>query len=135
MSSRPKSLSRLSKNNIILLVCLLLIAGILYPLLNHAGSEGSYALIEVDGAEYTRVNLSQDTVFTVDTPAGTNTIKVQNHEISVESADCPDKICMNHASIHKSGEIIVCLPHKLVITVFSDESKESEEPQIDAVAE
>ena len=135
MSSRPKSLSKLSKNNIILLVCLLLIGAVLYPLLNRTGKAGSYAIIEVNGAEYKRVDMSQDTVFTVTTPAGVNTICVKNHEISVESADCPDKICVNHASIHQSGEIIVCLPHKLVITVIPDTSKESEEPQIDAVAE
>ena len=135
MSSRPKSLSKLSNNNIILLVCLLLIGAVLYPLLNHKGSIGTYALIEVDGEEYARVDLSQDTSFTITTPAGVNTVCVKNHEISVESADCPDKICVNHASIHRSGEIIVCLPHKLVITVTSDNSKESEEPTIDAVAE
>ena len=135
MSSRPKSLSKLSKNNIILLVCLLLVGATLYPFLNHKGDAGSYALIEVDGAEYARVDLSQDTVFTVTTPAGTNTIQVKNHEISVDSADCPDKICVNHAAIHRLGENIVCLPHKLVITIISDTSKESEEPQIDAVAE
>ena len=135
MSSRPKSLSRLSKNNIILLVCLLLVAALLYPFLSRTGSEGSYALIEVDGDEYSRVDLSKDTVFTVTTEAGTNTIRVQNNEISVDSADCPDKICVNHASIHQSGEVIVCLPHKLVITIISDKSQESEEPSIDAVAE
>ena len=135
MSSRPKSLSKLSKNNIILLVCLLLIGAVLYPLMNRVGSEGEYALIEVDGAEYARVDLSQDTVFTVTTPTGTNTIQVKNHEISVDSADCPDKICVNHAAIHRSGENIVCLPHKLVITIISDNAKESEEPTIDAVAE
>ena len=135
MSSRRISLSKLSKNNLILFVCLILVAGILYPLLNPTGSEGSVAVIEIDGEEYTRVNLSQDSVFTVTTPAGTNTIKVSNHEISVDSADCPDKICVNHAAIHQSGEIIVCLPHKLVISVISDTAKESEEPQIDAVTE
>ena len=114
---------------------LLLIGAALYPLLNRTGKAGSYAIIEVDGSEYTRVDLSQDTVFTITTPAGTNTIQVKNHEISVDSADCPDKICVNHAAIHRLGENIVCLPHKLVITIISDTSKESEEPQIDAVAE
>ncbi|MBO4678239.1 MAG: NusG domain II-containing protein [Lachnospiraceae bacterium] len=117
------------------MVCLLLIGAVLYPLMNRVGSEGEYALIEVDGAEYARVDLSQDTVFTVTTPTGTNTIQVKNHEISVDSADCPDKICVNHAAIHRSGENIVCLPHKLVITIISDNAKESEEPTIDAVAE
>ena len=135
MSFRPKSLSKLSKNNIILLVGLLLAAAVLYPLLNRTGSTGSFALIEVDGAECARVDLSKDTVFTITTSDGTNTIQVKNHEISVDSADCPDKICVNHAAISHSGENIVCLPHKLVITIISDTSKESEDPHIDTVAE
>ncbi len=46
-------------------------------------------------------------------------------------ADCPDGICANHKPIHKTGESIICLPHKVVVTVISDKSNDNE---IDAVA-
>ena len=44
---------------------------------------------------------------------------------SVEYADCPDGICAAHKPISRSGESIVCLPHKVVITVRSAENNGS----------
>ena len=38
----------------------------------------------------------------------------------VKEADCPDKICAKHRPISRSGESIICLPHKLVITVVNE---------------
>ena len=38
----------------------------------------------------------------------------------MKEADCPDQICRKHKAIDKSGETIVCLPHKVVIEVEAD---------------
>jgi hypothetical protein len=35
----------------------------------------------------------------------------------VEAADCPDKLCVSHREIFREGESIVCLPHRVVVTV------------------
>ena len=135
MHSNRTSASKLLKNDIVLLLVLVAAALILWPLLSHSKEQGNYALVELDGAEYTRLDLNEDTTLTVATDRGTNTIVVRNHEVSVESADCPDKICVNHSSISLTDEVIVCLPHKLVITIKSDNSAKESEGSIDAVAE
>ena len=41
----------------------------------------------------------------------------------MRKADCPDQICKNHKPIRKSGETIVCLPHKAVIEISSEEDE------------
>lgn len=43
-----------------------------------------------------------------------------------EKADCKDQICADHKAIEKSGETIVCLPHKVVIEIRSEDGKEQE---------
>ena len=43
---------------------------------------------------------------------------------SIEEANCPDKICVNHRAIHYSGDSVVCLPHKLTVTVVGGQEDE-----------
>ncbi|SCX11335.1 hypothetical protein SAMN02910339_01621 [Lachnospiraceae bacterium YSD2013] len=135
MSSHQKSASRLLKNDIVLLAILVVVALILFPIVSHSKKPGAYALVELDGDEYATLSLDTDTTLTVTTDQGTNTIVVHNHEVSVESANCPDLICVNHAPISLTGEVIVCLPHKLVITIKSDNPAKESEGSIDAIAE
>jgi len=45
------------------------------------------------------------------------------------SADCPNQDCVLHKEISQSNESIVCLPHKVVVTVI----KEPVEGDLDAV--
>ena len=52
---------------------------------------------------------------------------------SMAKADCPDKICVNHAAISKKGETIVCLPHKVVVEVV-DENGIQDGNQIDIIS-
>ena len=46
-----------------------------------------------------------------------NVLVIRDGEAFVESATCPDGICAAHRPVSHDGEQIVCLPHKVVITV------------------
>ena len=46
---------------------------------------------------------------------GENVILVSNGHIEMKSADCPDKICVEHGELKSSASRIVCLPNKVVI--------------------
>ena len=41
----------------------------------------------------------------------------------MKDANCPDKICEGHQKISYKGETIVCLPHKVVIEIVTDDSE------------
>lgn len=56
-----------------------------------------------------------------------------NGGISIEDADCPDKICLKQGFINKPGQSIICLPHKLVIEIIGD-TKEEKSSEIDGIA-
>lgn len=46
---------------------------------------------------------------------GDNVILVSNGRIEMKSADCPDKLCVEHGELKVSSSPIVCLPNKVVI--------------------
>ena len=44
----------------------------------------------------------------------------------MRQAETNRQICADHKAIEKSGETIVCLPHKVVIEIQSEDGKEQE---------
>lgn len=80
------------------------------------------AEIYLNGSLYRTVSLSENTEFTVECDDGYNTVCINNGEIYVSEADCPDKVCVNTAPISGGVIPIVCLPHRLEIRVVGGES-------------
>ncbi len=81
---------------------------------------GTTAVIYINGEEYRRIDLSKTDrpyEFTIETEYGSNTVLVEHGAISVSSADCPDKICVNQGRLTQAGVPIICMPHRLVIRI------------------
>lgn len=107
----------MKKNDILILCLALAVAAVIFVLcLALVGDDGAYAIITVDGEEYARLPLDENTELAVRTAYGENLVAVKDGKVYVKHADCPDKICM------QAGEAtellpIVCLPHKLTVTI------------------
>ena len=43
---------------------------------------------------------------------------ISGGKADMESADCPNQICVHHSAISHTGETIVCLPNRVVIEVI-----------------
>ena len=46
-----------------------------------------------------------------------NTVLVKHNSISIKDADCPHKECVKSGWISEPGQMIVCLPYKLIINI------------------
>lgn len=113
------------KNDVILAVLILIIAAAGIFLLNYFKIEGAYAVVKIDGVENGRYSLSQNTevkILTGENNEFSNTLVIENNKAFIKDANCPDKICEGHNPISYKGETIVCLPHKVVIEIISDEA-------------
>lgn len=108
------------KSDAILIAAVIVIAAacILIFKLSYSGS-GDFALITVDGEEYAELPLSDDAELDIVSPCGINHLVIQSGEVYVSHADCPNQVCVNTGKISEEGELIVCLPHKVVITIES----------------
>ncbi len=80
---------------------------------------GSTAVISVNGEEYGRYALNQETRIVLDTDWGHNVLTVSGKGIYMEEADCPDQICVRQGEISMELETIVCLPHRIVVEISS----------------
>ncbi|MBQ7543035.1 MAG: NusG domain II-containing protein [Clostridia bacterium] len=71
------------------------------------------AVISKNGTEIARINLSRVTEsYTI--PMDGNVILVEPGSIRMQSADCPDQICVHQGVLHDTGRI-VCLPNRVLI--------------------
>lgn len=115
----------LKKNDILLALGILLAAFIIFLFyLLMPGKAGSTVVITVDGREETRLPLDTDTDYTIETNKGTNHLEIRKGFASITDADCPDKLCVHQRAIRKKGETLVCLPHKVIVSISSDKAAE-----------
>ena len=116
----------LKKADIVLIV--LFFGFSLVPLAKFGQSKAAcFAEVRQDGQVIERIQLTGHVGITElnvsyksDTQEHHNHIRVKNETIAIDEADCPDKICMQTGAISKPGEIIACLPHKLIIEIKSE---------------
>ncbi len=110
------------RNDVIFIAALLLavaLIGLAFFLLR---GEGDTVTVTVDKARYGTYSLSEDATVEIRTGANgeeLNILVIKDGKAYVETATCPDGICAAHKPISRDGESIVCLPHKVVITVVT----------------
>ena len=119
----------MKKNDIILIcfVTILCIGSIGYLFLNK--EEGTKVIITVDGIPYQEAELSKNQTIDIKTEDHVNVLVIEDGYAKMFEADCPDQICVHQKRINKKGESIVCMPHKIVVTVV-----EGEPSKLDGVA-
>lgn len=85
---------------------------------------GGQVEITVDGDIYGVYALDQEQEIPIQIDGEVrNTLRIQDHEADMISADCPDQICVDMKAISAVGETIVCLPHKVVVEVISSDEE------------
>jgi len=95
----------------------MLLGGALAVFLYAARQDGGYVSVQMDGQTVMELPLDEDTQVVLGEDGHTNTLVIQNGTAQVVEAGCPDQICVRQGTVQYEGESIVCLPHKLVITV------------------
>jgi hypothetical protein len=58
---------------------------------------------------------------------GYNFIKIKNNEIWVEDASCPDLNCVHQGEINSTGQVVVCLPNKMIIKIKENNSDDNDD--------
>lgn len=90
----------------------------LWLFISSVSSQSMIVGIYKDGSLVEKIDLNVVTgerEITLSGEYGDNVILVSNGHIKMKSADCPDKLCVNHGELKSSSSPIVCLPNKVVI--------------------
>jgi hypothetical protein len=128
MNNRDNIKKHSLRNDIILITAVILAAVIGLIYLNFFRSPGDSVTVTVDGEVYgvysLTVNITED-IYTGDNNENLNRLVIKDGKALMETATCPDGICVSHKSIFRDGESIVCLPNRVVITVTREGSTDA----------
>lgn len=121
------------RNDIFLILFFLIIALAALAFMRFHGKSGGEIKVSVNNKEYGVYSLDKDQTVIIGEDDWKNVLEIKNGKADMTKADCPDKVCVNHAAISKKGETIVCLPHKIVVEVINQGENKTED-QIDIIS-
>ena len=117
--SAPEHKSGQKKRDLLLLAVLLAAAALLFAGREFfAGRPAVMVSVWVDGAETMTLDLNQDDDIVIENGNGqTNHLIIEDGKAFLTEASCPDKLCVRQGAISETGQSIVCLPNRVIVTI------------------
>ena len=122
--------------DVIIIVILLVISFVPYLMFKNKSKDADtselYATVTVNGKVLREIDLSakKDEEFIIETSEGNNKVVVKDGGIAIVEADCSDGVCVYQGVASKPGDMIVCLPHRVIIEVVGTDHGDTEEDVI-----
>ena len=118
----------MTKGDKILISAIVVLSLLAYVIIYFSGSEDrdKYISVQFNGSEFKRLTFTSKNdsyKYKLDTDEGLNIIEVDGDKVHMTEADCPDKLCIKQGYISKVGEVLVCVPNKVVVEIKSDNSE------------
>lgn len=91
----------------------------------YSGDKGNLVRVYVDRKIYAEYPITSEIEVNIKGSDGIELkMNITDEKIYISDSNCPDKVCEKSGNINETNESIICLPGKIVISVFSDnESK------------
>jgi len=108
------------------LLLAILIGGTLtsYVLVDLIALPGATVLVEVDRHVVYKAALNEDASFRVHGATGELVVEIRDGRVAVTGADCPNRICVRTGWRNKAGDVIVCVPNKVIVRIAGPEGDE-----------
>ena len=111
------------KREVILILVLLLAAAAGFRV-NQTMHKKPAAQVEitVDGKLVQTLDLNKNADLIIDgVNGGTNHLIIQDGTAWISEASCPDKVCVHQGKVSLNGELIVCLPNRVIAKIVAPE--------------
>lgn len=118
-------MKKLFERNDLLIIIAVCVVTIILLIPRFFGSEKLTAEISVDGQIIKEIELDKTEgmyQFTTETEPAV-TITAEKGKICVSDAKCHDKLCVKCGWLTSDGDMAVCLPAKVVVSVHGSEAK------------
>ena len=110
----------------ILLMALLFVLGVSLLVFTVQGAPGNTVQVLEDDRVIFEHTLSAETAFEKELTLSNGhvvTVAAENGRVYMAGAECPDHTCVKTGAIHRSGQVIVCLPNHVVIKISGGEGE------------
>ena len=119
MMNNQTNTEKARRNDLILISTVLLVAMLGLLLVFLLREEGAYAVVKRNGEEIGRYSLSENVEVLLKDGEKENLLVIKDGKVMIREANCPDKLCVHMRAAFYRGETVVCLPHGIVVTVYS----------------
>ena len=83
-------------------------------------NDSKYVSVQVDGEEIKKIIYDKKIIgntIAIESEYGYNLLEIGDERVRIIEASCPDKIDVKQGYISNIGEMIVCVPNKLVVEI------------------
>ena len=101
----------------ILIGSLLILSGLSLFALVAFRSVGQTAVVEQNGRVVVRCSMELEDTLRVEGPLGATTIEIAGDRVRVLDSPCPHRLCVKAGAIGRAGELVVCVPNRVVVRV------------------
>jgi len=113
-----KVFALLTKADMALILFLILLTGLSYAWVGIIHKPGAYAIVSVGERQVGIYPLDKpQTIIKIKGILGEAELQIKDGAIRMQSAPCPQKICVKMGWIKNVGELIVCVPNQIVVRI------------------
>lgn len=88
------------------------------------GRQTGSRLVVFRGDEVAYVGpLNQDRLLDIAGPLGDTRVKIANGEVRILTSPCPRKLCLSFGEVRKSGDLLACVPNRVVVRIEGQKVK------------
>jgi len=114
-----------TRGDIVLVAVMLALSAASFTAVHGFAFSGKHALVEVEGRVVMELALDRDAVHTVTGPLGETRIVVEGGTVRIDDSPCPNHYCIRMGRLKYRGEIAVCVPNRVVVTIKGGSDDES----------
>ena len=111
----------MKKNDLILISSIMVVVAAMMIIFLIMGRNDDTSLkfqIMVQGEHYLTTDLEKEQTININ---DTNVLRIEEGKGQMIQADCRDQICVHHRPIDSLGEVIVCLPNRVIVSVIKSD--------------
>lgn len=117
-----KILKRLKPGDFLIVIILLIFSFTPFFMVHNSKKEGNQviAIVKVNNRQVKKLSLDHDQKWQYQRDGKINIVQVKNHKIRAIDANCKDQVCVKEGWKSKSGDTIVCFPHKFLVELKNE---------------
>ena len=120
-----KLLKYFTKGDIVLVVSLFILSVASLAGVRNLYKSGKNVVVEVEGRHVLELSLGKNVTKSVKGPLGETIVIIEKGKAKVIESPCPHKYCIRMGQINRRGEVIVCVPNRVVVKIRGGSEEES----------
>ena len=105
---------------LIIVIILISITSLGFAKSKASGYKEKYISIQINGEEHKKIIFDKKIIgktIPIESEFGYNLLEIGEEQVRIIDASCPDKLDVYQGYISNPGELIVCLPNRLVVEI------------------